>query len=182
MPVESAPDQPKTSYDMTSLSHMATGLSAEITPLAFFKVLERWYANLTLWHADDMRMPTAGEYISLPHLNPRYRAIDRACCIEVTPINALHYFSGDRIQAAQVLVEEVLKRGWTRLEVTGNTEMQKAAFVACTLIARFTNKPIELMNYMPTERDRWIVEQAAKDPRWHRQGPAPSQSMETKAN
>lgn len=124
-----------------------------INALDIYYLLERW-GILTIWNAYDLDPPQDKKLLNLPGLSEHYLVYDRGSSLVGCPKDLFSHERTleDGLKMARAMAKEVYNRGWT-IEMAGFEKLTRAVWVEVQRLADQYGKPIEVINFNPTEND-----------------------------
>lgn len=124
-----------------------------ITALDIYYLLERW-GTLTIWNAFDLNPPSDKKLLTLEGASKHYNVYDRGSSIVMCPKDLYSHERTieDGLQTARAVAREIYNRGWT-VEMAGFDKLTRAAWVEIQHLADKYGKPLEVINFNPSQHD-----------------------------
>jgi len=127
--------------------------SLPITIAEIYYLLERW-ATLKIWDAYNLEPAGEKHLLQLEGASPHYNVYDRGSCLVASPKDLFSHerTSEDALMTARAMAREVYKRGWA-IEFAGFDKMVRAAWIEVQHQGDKHGRPLEIVNFTPTEDD-----------------------------
>lgn len=121
------------------------------------------FATLKIWDVFNLEPPTEAKLIEIEGVSPHFNVYDRGSYIVGTPKDLFSYERTleDALQTAKAMAREAYRRSWT-VEMTGLGKMARACWVEFHLLMEKHGKQIEIINYAPTPKDKFLFEAEIK--------------------
>ena len=121
------------------------------------------FATLKIWDVFNLEPPTAPKLLDIEGVSKHFNVYDRGSYIVGVPKDLFSYERTleDALQTAKAMAREVYRRSWT-VELTGLSKMARASWVEFQLLMEKHGKRIEIINYIPTSKDKFLFEYEIK--------------------